>query len=151
MKYDSNTDMTHDMINTGDKVWYLTDVNKFMGVVIEVKNAAYTIAYYDTLWTIAVTTYDKIFPRVRDEKIPNVFEIYDTVLINTEFSKTFGVVIGYEIGLHVIMKYANKIFRRVILPASLLEHHDKNYDEILFENRRGLLRHHAWIRWSIPK
>lgn len=150
MKYDSNTDMTHDMINTGDKIWYLTDNNKFMGTVMEVKNTFYTIAYYDSIWSIAVTTYDRIFPRVRDEKIPNVFEIYDTVLINTEFSKTFGVVIGYEIGLHVILKYADKIFRRVILPASFLEHHDKNYDEILFGNRKSLLNKETWLKWQLP-
>lgn len=150
MKYDNNDDIAHDKINTGDKIWYLTDVNKFLAIVIEVRNSDYTIAYYDNLWTITITDYEKIFPRTRDEKLSNIFEIYDTVLINTKYSKTFGVVIGYEMGLHVILKYADKIWRRVILPASVLEHHEKNYDAILFENRRSLLSKETWIRWQLP-
>lgn len=151
MKFDNNKDITHDSINTGDKVWFLNDAKKYIAIVLEVRNGGnYVIAFYDTVWEIIFTSYEKIFPRVRDEKIPNVFEIYDAVLINTELSKTFGVVIGYEIGLNVIMKYAGKIWRRVVLPASVLEHHDNQYDEILFNNRRELLKHYHWIRWDLP-
>lgn len=151
MKFDNNKDVTHDSINTGDKVWFLSETEKHIAIVLEVRSGGnYVIAFYNQVWDITATTYERIFPRVRDEKLPNVFEIYDTVLINTELSKTFGIVIGYEIGLHVIMKYAGKIWRRVVLPSSVLEHHDNKYDEILFNNRRELLKNHSWIRWSLP-
>lgn len=151
MKYDSNNDLAHDQINTGDKIWYLSSDVKYLAIVLEVKNESYIIAYYDKIWETVQTTYDKIFPRIRDERLPNVFEIYDTVLINLENSQTFGVVIGYELGLNVILKYAGKIFRRVILPSSLLSHHEQSYDEILFGNRKILLDKETWVKWDLPK
>jgi len=156
MKYDSSSAVTHDRMNTGDKVWFLSEKQKYIAVVLEVglgraTASPYTIAYFDNgEWKIVGVAYEKIFPRVQDDKQPNIFEIYDTVLINTEHSKTLGVVIGYEIGMNVIMKYAGKIWRRVVLPSNVLEHHSGNYDEILFNNRKQLLAEQTWLRWNLP-
>jgi len=137
-------------MNTGDKVWFLTKDKKYIANILEVAGTQYVIAYFcDNLWTICETTYDNIFPR-QGTGTPHVFELYDTVLVKNGNEKSFGVVIGFELGIYVVVKYAKEIWRRVVVPGSALEHHENTYDQTLFDNRRQLLADVEWIKWFLP-
>ena len=151
-KFDTSEDVKKDTLNTSDKVWYLPNkIDKYIAIIIEINTNEYTIAYFDNKhWEIITTTYETLFPRVREKKEESIFEIFDTVYIVEPNSKTFGVVIGFESYMHIIMKYANKIWRRVVVPGKVLEHTDDNFDDILFNNRKLLLEHQDWIKWNLP-
>lgn len=148
-KFDVNKDIKHDVLNTADSVWYLVGGNRYIATILEINNDEYTIAYYSNGWELTTVTYNVLFPRVREQKDSKIFEIFDLVYIVSDSTKSFGVVVGYELGLHVVIKYANKIWRRIVVPTSKLEHCEDNYDEVLFNNRRIILTL-DWIKWTLP-
>lgn len=144
--------MTHDVINTGDKIWFVTDNERYIGNVLNVLQAgnAYTIAVYkNDTWEIITASYSEIFPRIRYDKIPDIFEIFDVVLVRTSDTKSLGIVVGMELGLYVVQRYANEIWHRIVVATKDLEHHEGNYDETLFENRKKLFSM-SWVKWNLP-
>jgi hypothetical protein len=150
VKYDYSNEITHDKINPGDRIWFVTDTEKFIGNVLELQKHGYIVAYYDkNQWEITEAQYEQIFPRIRDKKEEKVFEIYDKVLVTQKNTKSFGIVIGYEMGLYIVMKYAGVIWRRIVVPGMYLEHHEENYDTVLFQNRKENLDA-PWLKWELP-
>lgn len=152
MKYDNNNDVTHDKINTGDKIWFL-DEKKYIANVLEKNKNIYTIAYYcedNRIWLVTTTEYENIFPRVRDVYDQNIYEIYDVVLVTENNVKSLGVVTGFEDGRYIVAKYSKEIWRRVVVSEKVLEHHKNVYDEVLFNNRQALINA-SWLKWQLPK
>lgn len=144
-KYDITDNVERDNFNPGDKVWYIKD-NRYIASVISLTINNYLIAYYDTEWLLIETDYDSIVPRTITT---DTIELFDKVYINSQNSKTFGVVIGYEFGQYVVSAYSEKIWLRLNVHGSQLERCEDDFDKILFDNRKILLEQLGWIKWNL--
>lgn len=137
-------------MSIGEKVWFRDK----RGIVVSYhsKSKTYTILVYnddEKEWEYK-TTQDRCEPR-RYITESNIFEPLDKVWVTENEIKSIGIVTGFERGMYSVYKYANHIWTRINAFPGQIEHRiESGFDEVLFNNRKELLKRENWIKWDSP-
>lgn len=134
-------------MNIGDKIWY--DDKRAIVTGYHAKSSKYTIAFYDDKecqWKYVQT--QDIFDS-RTHTIENgIYELLDKVWILESGVRSIGIVVGFEGKQYIVKQYDNYLWSSMNVDPVQLEHRFETYDDILFKNRKKLMEHLTWLKWS---